>query len=111
MAKNFGKGFGGGGMPNMQNLMKQAQKMQEEAMRAKEEITNTELEGESGNGACVVTINGDKEMLSVKLDPSIVDPDDVELLEDLILAAYNSAKEEADALHEELMPQVPGGLF
>ncbi len=110
MAKNFGKGFGGG-MPNMQNLMKQAQKMQEEAMRAKEEIENTELTGESGSGACKVIINGNKELLRLNLDPSIVDPEDTELLEDLIVAAYNEAKDKADALAEELMPNVPGGMF
>ncbi len=110
MAKNFGRGFGGG-MPNMQQLMKQAQKMQEDALKAQEEIEATELTGESGSGACVVTINGNKDLLALKLDPSIVDPEDPELLEDLIIAAYNEAKAKADELKEELMPQVPGGMF
>lgn len=110
MAKNFGRGYGGG-MPNMQNLMKQAQKMQEDALRAQEEIESTMLEGESGSGACKVTVNGKGEVQGVKLDPSIVDAEDVELLEDLILAGYNDANQKAKALSEELMPKVPGGMF
>ena len=110
MAK-FGKGGFGGGMPNMQNLMKQAQKMQEDASRAKEEIENTILEGESGSGACKLTVNGNKELLSIKLDASVVDPDDIEFLEDLIIVAYNDAKNKAEELSEKLMPQIPGGMF
>ncbi len=101
----------GGGMPNMQELMKQAQAMQEQITGAKEEIANTELEGKSAGGACLVTLNGNKELLSIKLDPSIVDADDVEMLEDLIVAAFNDANAKVDALVEEKMPAGANGLL
>ena len=90
-------GFGGG---NMQAMMRQAQKMQQDAMRAKEELENTIFEGSASGGLVKVEINGAFEMQSVKIDPSVVDPEDVEMIEDLIVAAFNDAKakvEEAKA--------------
>ena len=96
MANRFG-GFGGGfGGGNMQAMMKQAQKMQQDAMRAKEEIENSEFEGVASSGLVKITINGAFEIVSVTIDPSIVDADDVEMLEDLVVAAYNDAKTKID---------------
>ncbi len=96
MANRFG-GFGGGfGGGNMQAMMKQAQKMQQDAMRAKEELESTVFEGTASGGLVKVEINGAYEMQSVKIDPSVVDPDDVEMIEDLVVAAYNDAKAKID---------------
>lgn len=109
MAK-FG-GFGGmGGANNMQALMRQAQKMQEEALKAQEEVDNAEVEGISGGGMVKVVITGNKAPVSIALDPSIVDPDDVEMLEDLILAALNDAGSKADKLKADKMGRF-GGLM
>ena len=82
-------GFGGG---NMQAMMRQAQKMQQDAMKAKEELDNSVFEGSASGGLVKVQINGAFEMQSISIDPSVVDGDDVEMLEDLIVAAYNDAK-------------------
>lgn len=109
MAK-FG-GFGGmGGGNNMQALMRQAQKMQEEALRAQEEVDNAEVEGTSGGGMVKVVLTGNKSAVSVSIDPSIVDPDDVEMLEDLVLAALNDAGSKADKLRADKMGRF-GGLM
>lgn len=103
MAK-FGGFGGGGGMGNMQQMMKQAQKMQEQMAKAQEELEETELEGTSGGDMVTVTVNGKKRMLSVSVKKEAVDPDDIEMLEDLILAAYNDAYEKAEELEQEKMP-------
>lgn len=100
MAK-FG-GFGGG--MNMQQMMKQAQKMQEQMAKAQEELSETEVQGTAGGGMVTVTINGKKAVQAVSIKPEAVDPDDVELLEDLIVAAFNDAYEKAEALEKEKMP-------
>ncbi|MEG1520815.1 MAG: YbaB/EbfC family nucleoid-associated protein [Clostridia bacterium] len=104
-------GGGGGGMPNMQQLMKQAQEMQEQLAQAKEEIAEAEFEGVAASGAVTITLNGNKELLSIKLEPSIVDPEDVEMLEDLIVVAFNDAKTKAEKFAEETMPQGANGLI
>ena len=103
MYNNFRGGFGGN---NMQALMKQAQKMQEEALRAQEEVDEAEFEGSSGGGKVVVKVSGKKDILAVKLDKIVVDPDDVEMLEDLIVAALKDAGDKADKFKEEKL----GGL-
>ncbi len=104
-------GFGGmGGGMNMQAMMKQAQKLQEQMKQAQEEIQNTEVEGTAG-GMVTVTMTGDKRVTGVSINPEAVDPDDVEMLEDLIVAAFNAACEEADALSAELMPAGVNGLL
>ncbi len=100
MAK-FG-GFGGG--MNMQQMMKQAQKMQEQMQKAQEELEETEIEGTAGGDLVTVTLNGKKRMLGVSIKPEAVDPDDIEMLEDLIIAAYNDAFEQAEELEKEKMP-------
>lgn len=96
MANKFG-GFGGFGGGNMQAMMRQAQKMQQDAMKAKEELDSTIYEGTASGEMVKVEINGAFEMQGVKINPAVVDPDDVEMLEDLIVAAYNDAKSKADS--------------
>lgn len=95
MANKFG-GFGGFGGGNMQAMMRQAQKMQQDAMKAKEELDNTVYEGTASGEMVKVEINGAFEMQSVTINPAVVDPDDIEMLEDLIVAAFNDAKSKAD---------------
>lgn len=107
----YGKGgFGGMGGMNMQAMMKQAQKLQEQMNAASEEIRNTEVEGSAG-GMVTVTMTGDKRVTGVSINPAAVDPDDVEMLEDLIVAAINAATEKADELSAELMPAGMGGMM
>ena len=102
---------GGMGMPgNMNNLMKQAQRMQrqmEESQKALEEATFT---AKSGGGAVEVTVTGKKEVTSLKLSPDAVDPDDVEMLEDLIMAAINEAMKQAEAASDAMMSKMTGGM-
>lgn len=103
-------GFGMGGGMNMQAMMKQAQKLQEQMKQAQEEIKNTEVEGSAG-GMVTVTMTGDKRVTAVSIKPEAVDPDDVEMLEDLIAAAFNAAAEKADELSASLMPAGVGGML
>ena len=98
-----------GGM-NMQAMMRQAQKMQEQMLKAQEELENAEVEGTSGGDLVKVTLTGKKKMVSVSIKPAAVDPDDIELLEDLIVAAHNDALEKAQELEGQLMPNT-GGLM
>ena len=105
MANRFG-----GGM-NMQQLAMQAQKMQQQVMKAQEELQNMEIDGIAGNGLVTVTLTGQKKLVGVKIKPEAIDMDDLEMLEDLILAAYNSAEEEAEKAAEEIMPKGMNGLF
>ncbi len=95
MAKfgGFGGGFGGG---NMQQLMKQAQKMQEDALKAKQEVEDSEHTGKASGGLVTVVVDGNSKLKSINIDPSIVDPDDVEMLEDMVMAAYNAASTTAE---------------
>lgn len=95
--------FPGGGGMNIQAMMQQAQKMKEQMEEAQEELEDAELTGQSGGGMVVVTMNGKKELQSIKIKPEAVDPSDVEILEDLIMAAFNEAAEKADELYEEKM--------
>lgn len=107
----YGKGgFGGMGGMNMQAMMKQAQKLQEQMNAAREEIKNTEIEGSAG-GMVTVTMTGDKRVTGVSINPAAVDPEDVEMLEDLIVAAINAAAEKADELSAKLMPAGMGGMM
>ena len=95
-------GFGGfGGGNQMQQLMKQAQKMQEQMAKAQEELEEAEIEGVSGGGVVKVVVNGKKVVSSISIDPAAVDTDDIEMLEDLIMAALNTAYEKADEMHDE----------
>lgn len=107
---NMGKfgGFMGGGNNNMQALMRQAQKMQEEAMRASQEVDEAEVEGQASGGLVKVTLKGNKTPVSITIDPSVVDADDVEMLEDLILAALSDASSKADDLKQEKLGRFGG---
>lgn len=107
MAKGFG-GFPGGG--NMNNMMKQMQKIQKQMENLQEDLKNKEVEATSGGGAVKATVNGNKELISIKLDPEVVDPDDVEMLEDLIVAAINEAMRTADEKVNSEMSKITGGL-
>ncbi len=98
MAYNHG-GFGGG--MNMSALMNQARKMQEQMMKAQEELAEAEVVGKAAGDMVTVTMNGKKEIKSVKLSKSAVDPDDVEMLEDLIVVAIKDASAKADELSKE----------
>ena len=106
MAK-FG-GFGGG-MGNMQQLMRQAQKMQQEMMDAQEELKTIEVTGTSGGGLVEVTMTCEKTVTAVKIKPEAVDPDDIEMLEDLIIASFNDAATQAEEIKEEKLGKF-GGL-
>lgn len=101
-------GFMGGGNNNMQALMRQAQKMQEEAMRASQEVDEAEVEGQASGGLVKVTLKGNKTPVSITIDPSVVDADDVEMLEDLILAALSDASSKADDLKQEKLGRFGG---
>ena len=100
----------GGGM-NMQQLALQAQRMQQKILKAQEELENMEIDGTAGNGLVTVTLTGQKKLVGVSIKPEAVDLDDLEMLEDLIVAAYNAAAEEADAASKELMPDAANGLI
>lgn len=99
----FKGGFGGGAGGNMQNLMKQAQKMQEQVKEAQERLEDEEIIGNAGGDAVIVYMNGKKIIDGIELKPEVVDPEDVEMLEDLILAAINDGYKKADELEKELM--------
>lgn len=107
MAKR--KSPGGGGM-NMGSMMAKAQKMQADMQAAQAEVESAEVEATAGGGVVTVRANGAKKILSVKIDPEAVDPDDVEMLEDLITAAVNEAMNKADELMNEKMGKVTGGM-
>ena len=95
---------------NMQKLMKQAQKMQQDMAKVQEELQNTEVEGSSGGGMVRVVANGSGEILSLSINPEIIDPEDHEMLEDLVLAAVKDALTAAAALSAEKMGRVTGGV-
>ena len=104
----MGKFGGFGGMGNMQQLMKQAQKMQQELQAAQESLKELEVTGTSGGGLVEVTMTCEKQLTAIKIKPEAVDPDDVEMLEDLIVAAFNDASEKADGIKEETMGKFAG---
>jgi DNA-binding YbaB/EbfC family protein len=94
----------------LQQLMQQAQKMQQQMVAAQAELAEAELTGTSGGGLVTVTVSGAGEVKSIKIDPRAVDPDDVETLEDLVLAALHNAAEEARVLTERKLGPVTGGM-
>ena len=104
-------GFPGGGMPgHMNNLMKQAQKMQRQMEEATKELEEKEVTATAGGGAVEVTVSGKKEITRVKLSEEVVDPDDIEMLEDLIMAAANEALRQMDEISQASMAKITGGL-
>ena len=100
----------GGGPSNMQAMIKQAQKMQEEMAEKQAELEEREYDVAAGGGVVNVKINGKKEILSVKIDPEVVDPDDVETLEDLIVAAVNEAIKKVESVSGEEMQKITGSM-
>ena len=103
---------GFGGMPgNMNNIMKQAQKMQKKMEETQAEMETRTLEVTSGGGAVKVTVSGKKELVDITIDPAAVDPDDVEMLQDLLLSAVNEALRQIDELVSKEMAKVmPAGM-
>ena len=111
MAKRGGFPGGGMGMPgNMNNLMKQAQKMQRQMEESKKELEEKEYTAAAGGGAVEVTVSGKKEVVKVKLAEEVVDPDDIEMLEDLIMAAVNQAFRQMEEDSAAAMARLTGGM-
>ena len=98
------------GMGNMNNLMKQAQMLQKQMAEMQEEISNTVFEGNASGDLVVAQVNGKKELLSLKIKPEIVDPDDVEMLEDLVITAVRMALSKAEQETSEKMGKLTGGM-
>jgi DNA-binding YbaB/EbfC family protein len=99
-----------GGQPDLQQIMQQAQQMQQQMAAAQAELAEAELTGTSGGGLVTVTVTGTGEVTRVKIDPKAVDPDDVETLEDLVVAALHNAAAAAQELTEQKMGPLAGGL-
>lgn len=108
MAK--GRFPGMGGMGNMGQMLKQAQKMQEDMAKLNDELSQREVTATVGGGAVSVTANGKKEISEIKISPSAVDPQDVEMLQDLVLAAVNEALRKAEEMAGAEMAKITGGL-
>ena len=109
------KGYGGRGMPGMgggmnMNMLKQAQKMQQDMMRMQQELQEKEYQAAAGGGVVSAVVNGKHELKTLTIDPEAVDPDDVEMLQDMIVAAVNGAMRAADADASETMSKLTGGL-
>lgn len=99
-----------GGMGNMQGMLKKVQKMQADMMKMQEDLKNRTVETTVGGGAVNVVVSGKKELKSIKINPSAVDPDDVEMLEDLIISAVNEGMRQVDEMTEKEMGKVTGGM-
>ena len=109
MPGGFPGGMGMGGM-DFSKMMKQAQKMQEDLAKAQEDLLGRTVEGTAGGGVVAVTCNGHREITAVRIKPEAVDPDDVETLEDLVLAAVRDAQTKAAALAQQELGGIAGGL-
>ena len=104
-------GFNGGaGGMNLQNLMRQAQKMQEEMIKNKEEIENKDFTATVGGGMVSVVMSGNRKMKSIEIKREVVDPDDIEMLSDLIVAGVNDALAQIENEEKSKLPQMPMGL-
>ena len=104
--------FGGmpGGMPDLQKLMKQAQKMQEDAQKLQDDLQSMRIVAKAGGGMVSATVNGHGHLVEIKINPVVLDPEDVEMLEDLIITATKEAIGKATADQEERMTKITGGL-
>ena len=110
MKARLPKGYGGGGPTNMQGMIKQAQKMQEEMARVQEELDAREYTATAGGGAVTATVDGKHMIKNLELKPEVVDPEDVEMLADLVMAAVNEAIRQAVDTSEAEMSKVTGGM-
>ena len=99
-----------GGMGNMQKMMKQMQKMQKDMAKAQEELAVKTVEGTAGGGMVTVVVNGQKEVIDVNIKPEVVDPDDIDMLQDLVLAATNDALKKMEDLTNDTMGQFTKGM-
>ena len=106
----FPRGMGSMGGGNMQGMLRQAQKMQEEMIKAQEELGEKTVDASVGGGVVTVKVNGKKELLEVNIKPEAVDPDDVEMLQDLIVSAVNEAMRKADEMAASSMSRITGGM-
>ena len=109
MKANIPKGMGGG-PGNMQAMLRQAQKMQDEAQRVQAELEETEYSATAGGGAVSATVNGKHDLVSLTISPDVVDPEDAEMLADLVMAAVNEANRAASKDAEAKMGSVTGGM-
>ena len=110
MAKNnFRGGFPGGGM-NQAAMMKQAQKMQQDLMKMQEDLENQVYTASAGGGVVTATVSGKRELTEIVIDPEAVDPDDVDMLQDMIVAAVNEALRKAEEASTQSMSRITGGL-
>jgi len=100
----------GMGGANMNNMIKQAQKMQQDMLRMQEEIEKQEFEASAGGGAVTVKMSGKKELIAVSIKPEVLDPDDVEMLEDLVLTAVNDVLSKVDSANASKMSSITGGF-
>jgi DNA-binding YbaB/EbfC family protein len=107
MAKGMGFPPMGG---NMNNIMKQAQKLQKQIEESKEQVESKTVEASAGGGAVTAVVSGKKQVIEIKINPDVVDPDDVEMLQDLVLAAINEALNKAEQMVNEEMAKVTGGF-
>jgi len=97
-------------MKNISSIMKQAQKLQEQIVKLQDELADKTVEASSGGGMVIVVASGKQEIISIKIDPEVVNKDDVEMLEDLILTAVNEAKRRAEELAKEELGKITGGI-
>ena len=110
MAKGGYPGMGGMGGANMQQLMRQAQKMQQDMQKTQEELLTKSYTASSGGGMVTATVSGAKELTKIEIDPQCVDPEDVEMLQDLVLSAVNAALRQAVESSEKEMSKLTGGM-
>lgn len=112
MAKGGFRGgsYGGMGGMNQMQMMKQAQKMQQELLKMQEELDQAVYESASGGGMVKATVNGKRQLISLEIDPEAVDPEDVEMLQDMVIAAVNEALRRAEDTASESMSKLTGGL-
>ena len=106
-----GGGYGGGmGGMNQMQMMKQAQKMQQDLLKMQEELEQSEYTATAGGGAVTATVSGKRELTSLQIDPDAVDPEDVEMLQDMVIAAVNEALRKAEDAASQNMSKLTGGL-
>ena len=99
-----------GGPPDMSGLLAQAQQMQQQLMAAQQRLANAEVQGKAGGGLVEVTVKGSGEVVAVKIDPKVVDPDDVETLQDLIVGALSDASHQVTTMAQEQLGPLAGGM-